>query len=92
MKIKPLVDNSRTTRFPVLNITASATARLPSLNLPPKRPAMWSSIPKKTRKSLNLKVKVDIIHRHERRENYSIAGHHLDSIYCVYYFSVSRLY
>ncbi|MPD06606.1 hypothetical protein E2C01_102427 [Portunus trituberculatus] len=77
-------------------ITASATARLPSLNLPPKRPAMWPSVAKKTRKSLTLKVKLDnIIHRHKKRENYSIASiarHHLAYIYCLYYFQVSRLY
>ncbi|MPC22929.1 hypothetical protein E2C01_015958 [Portunus trituberculatus] len=50
-------------------ITASAAARLLSLNLPPKRPAMLPSITKKTRKSLTLEVKLDIIHRHERQEN-----------------------
>ncbi|MPC17217.1 hypothetical protein E2C01_010065 [Portunus trituberculatus] len=67
--------------------TVSAAARLPSLNLPPKHPAMSLSIAKKTRKSLTLEVKLDIIHRHERGEkNNSIARHHLDSIYCLYYF------
>ncbi|MPC70618.1 hypothetical protein E2C01_064872 [Portunus trituberculatus] len=50
------------------HITASAAARLHSLNLPPKCPAMWPSVPKKTRMSLTLEVKLDIIHRHERGE------------------------
>ncbi|MPD00181.1 hypothetical protein E2C01_095637 [Portunus trituberculatus] len=50
-------------------ITASAAACLPSLYMPPKRPAMSPSIAKKTRKSHTLEVKLDIIHRHERREN-----------------------
>ncbi|MPC75342.1 hypothetical protein E2C01_069728 [Portunus trituberculatus] len=47
----------------------TAAARLPLLNLPPKYPAMLPSVAKKTRKSLTLEVKLDIIHRHERREN-----------------------
>ncbi|MPC82036.1 hypothetical protein E2C01_076679 [Portunus trituberculatus] len=34
--------------------------------MPPKRSAVSPSIAKKTRKSLTLKVKLDIIHRHER--------------------------
>ncbi|MPC48393.1 hypothetical protein E2C01_042165 [Portunus trituberculatus] len=68
IKIKPLVDNTLTTDSPVQNITASAAAHLPSLNLPPKCPAMWPSVPKKTRKSFTLEVKLDIIHRHERSE------------------------
>ncbi|MPC96984.1 hypothetical protein E2C01_092270 [Portunus trituberculatus] len=55
-----------TTPSPVQNITALAAAPLPSLNLPPKRPAMWPSLPKKTRISLTLEMKLDIIHRHER--------------------------
>ncbi|MPD01338.1 hypothetical protein E2C01_096859 [Portunus trituberculatus] len=54
-------------------ITASAAARLPLLNMPPKcpatSPAMLPSVAKKTRKSLTHEVKLDIIHRHERREN-----------------------
>ncbi|MPC33497.1 hypothetical protein E2C01_026849 [Portunus trituberculatus] len=53
---------------------------------------MLSSVAKKTRKSLTLDVKLDIIHRHERGEKTnSIARHHLDSIYCLYYFQVSKL-
>ncbi|MPC61713.1 hypothetical protein E2C01_055787 [Portunus trituberculatus] len=49
--------------------------------MPPKHPAtcpaMLLSVAKKTRKSLNLKVKLDIIHRHERGEKTnSIARHH----------------
>ncbi|MPC73815.1 CENPB DNA-binding domain-containing protein 1 [Portunus trituberculatus] len=49
--------------------------------MPPKRPAtnpaMLPSIAKKTRKSLTLKVKRDIIHRHKRSEKTnSIARHH----------------
>ncbi|MPC15576.1 hypothetical protein E2C01_008375 [Portunus trituberculatus] len=50
-------------------IAASPAACLASFNLPPKRPAMLPSVTKKTRKSLTLEVKLDIIHRHERREN-----------------------
>ncbi|MPC30311.1 CENPB DNA-binding domain-containing protein 1 [Portunus trituberculatus] len=46
--------------------------------MPPKRPAtsptMSFSIAKKNRKSLTLKVKLDIIHRHEKTS--SIARHH----------------
>ncbi|MPC20920.1 hypothetical protein E2C01_013883 [Portunus trituberculatus] len=42
-------------------------ARLPLLNMPPKRPAtsptMLPSFAKKTRKSLTLEVKLDITHR-----------------------------
>ncbi|MPC26959.1 hypothetical protein E2C01_020110 [Portunus trituberculatus] len=37
-----------------------------TLNMPPKCPAMSFNIAKKTRKSLTLEVKLDIIHRHER--------------------------
>ncbi|MPC47173.1 hypothetical protein E2C01_040910 [Portunus trituberculatus] len=46
----------------------------------------------KTRKSLTLQVKLDILHRHERSEktNNSIARHHLGSIYCLNYFQVSE--
>ncbi|MPC83245.1 CENPB DNA-binding domain-containing protein 1 [Portunus trituberculatus] len=49
--------------------------------MPPKRPAtspaMLPSVAKKTRKSLTLEAKLDIIHRHERSEKTnSIAGHH----------------
>ncbi|MPC64025.1 hypothetical protein E2C01_058135 [Portunus trituberculatus] len=55
--------------LPLLKIiTASAAVRLPSLNLPPKRPAIPPSVAKKTRKSLTLQVKLDIIHRHEARK------------------------
>ncbi|MPC58148.1 hypothetical protein E2C01_052143 [Portunus trituberculatus] len=47
-----------------------APARNLMLNMPPKcpptSPAMSPSIAKKKRKSLTLKVKLDIIHRHER--------------------------
>ncbi|MPC31417.1 hypothetical protein E2C01_024706 [Portunus trituberculatus] len=44
----------------------------------------------KTRKSVTLKVKLDIIHRHERGEKTNcIARHHLDSIYCRYYFQAT---
>ncbi|MPC95265.1 hypothetical protein E2C01_090467 [Portunus trituberculatus] len=54
---------------------------------------MSLSIAKKTRKSPTFKVKVDVIHRHEKGEKTnSIARHHIDSIYCLYYFQVSRLY
>ncbi|MPC58933.1 Non-structural protein NS1 [Portunus trituberculatus] len=49
-------------------ITASAAAHIPSLNLPPKRPAMSPSVAKKTRKSLTLEVKLDIIHKHKARK------------------------
>ncbi|MPC45606.1 hypothetical protein E2C01_039309 [Portunus trituberculatus] len=65
----PLVDKTRTTPPWFKTITASAAARLPSLNMPPKHPAMSLSIAQKTKKCLTLKVKLDIIHRHERREN-----------------------
>ncbi|MPC93059.1 CENPB DNA-binding domain-containing protein 1 [Portunus trituberculatus] len=49
--------------------------------MPPKcpatSPAMSPSIVKKTRKSLTLEVKLDIVHRHEREEKTnSIARHH----------------
>ncbi|MPC89039.1 CENPB DNA-binding domain-containing protein 1 [Portunus trituberculatus] len=45
--------------------------------MPPKRPAMSPSVGKKTRKSLTLEVKLDIIHRQERGEKTnSIARHH----------------
>ncbi|MPC36928.1 hypothetical protein E2C01_030398 [Portunus trituberculatus] len=54
---------------------------------------MLPSIAKMTRKSPTLEVKLDIIHRHERgQKTNSIARLHLDSIYCLYYFQVSRLY
>ncbi|MPC41096.1 hypothetical protein E2C01_034678 [Portunus trituberculatus] len=43
----------------------------------PKHPAISPSVAKKTRKSLTLQVKLDIIHRHERGEKTnSIASHH----------------
>ncbi|MPC66027.1 hypothetical protein E2C01_060169 [Portunus trituberculatus] len=55
--------------------------------MPPKRPAMSSSVAKKTRKSLTLKVKLDIIHRHERGEKTnSIASHHGLTPSTVYHF------
>ncbi|MPC58051.1 CENPB DNA-binding domain-containing protein 1 [Portunus trituberculatus] len=48
--------------------------------MPPKRPAtspaMSSTVAKKTRKSLILKVKQDIIHRHERGEKTNSIAHH----------------
>ncbi|MPC71107.1 hypothetical protein E2C01_065376 [Portunus trituberculatus] len=44
-----------------LQIVRPAPARLPSLNMPPKRPAMSPGIAKKIRKSLTLEVKLDII-------------------------------
>ncbi|MPC57991.1 hypothetical protein E2C01_051983 [Portunus trituberculatus] len=73
----PLVDKTRTTHSPFKTITASAAARLPFLNMPPKHPAMLHSITKKKRKSLTLEVKLDIIHRHEKGEKTnSIARHH----------------
>ncbi|MPC98895.1 hypothetical protein E2C01_094281 [Portunus trituberculatus] len=92
IKIKPLVYNTPTTHSLVQNINNITVNVLNRLNLPPKRSAMWPSVSKKTRKSLTLEVKLDIIHRHERQENYSNAHHHLASIYCPYYFQVSRLY
>ncbi|MPD04629.1 hypothetical protein E2C01_100327 [Portunus trituberculatus] len=52
---------------------------------------MWPSVAKKTRKSLTLEVKLDIIHRRERRENYCNTQC-LASIYCLYFFQISRLY
>ncbi|MPC89953.1 hypothetical protein E2C01_084918 [Portunus trituberculatus] len=59
--------------------------------MPSKRPAMSPSIAK-TRKSLTLEVKLDIIHRHERGEKTnSIAHHHLDSIYCLLFSSQQTL-
>ncbi|MPC59106.1 hypothetical protein E2C01_053123 [Portunus trituberculatus] len=58
---------SCTTRAPLTPQFKTLTAsRLPSLNLPPKCPVMWPSVPKTTRKSLTLKMKLDIIHRHKR--------------------------
>ncbi|MPC27318.1 hypothetical protein E2C01_020486 [Portunus trituberculatus] len=54
------------------SLSSPVAARLPSLNMPPKHPAtspaMLPSIAKKTRKSLTLEVKLDIIHRHEARK------------------------
>ncbi|MPC78055.1 CENPB DNA-binding domain-containing protein 1 [Portunus trituberculatus] len=45
--------------------------------LPATSPAMSPSVTKKTRKSLTLEVKPDIIHRHERgKKTNSIARHH----------------
>ncbi|MPC90292.1 CENPB DNA-binding domain-containing protein 1 [Portunus trituberculatus] len=48
--------------------------------MPPKwpttSPAMLPSIAKKTRKSLTHKVKLDIIHRHERGEKTNSIAHH----------------
>ncbi|MPC53112.1 hypothetical protein E2C01_046997 [Portunus trituberculatus] len=44
--------------------------------MPPKRPAMSPSVAKKTRKSLILKVKLDIIHRHERGEKTCLPWYH----------------
>ncbi|MPC09755.1 hypothetical protein E2C01_002376 [Portunus trituberculatus] len=69
-------------------------ARHLTLNIPPKRPATSPAMsPKKKRKSFTLEVKLDIIHRHERgQKTNGIAHHHLDSIYCLYYFQVSRPY
>ncbi|MPC29178.1 hypothetical protein E2C01_022399 [Portunus trituberculatus] len=53
----------------------------------------FKTITAPTRKSLTFEVKLDIIHRHEKgKKTNSIARHHLDSIYCLYYFQVSRLY
>ncbi|MPC96004.1 hypothetical protein E2C01_091238 [Portunus trituberculatus] len=49
-----------------------APVRHLTLNMPPKHPAtnpaMSPSVAKKTRKSLTLEVKLDIIHRHEARK------------------------
>ncbi|MPC78395.1 hypothetical protein E2C01_072880 [Portunus trituberculatus] len=56
----------------VKNNNSPAAVHLPLLNVPPKcsatSPAMSPSVAK-TRKSLTLEVKLDIILRHERREN-----------------------
>ncbi|MPC30312.1 hypothetical protein E2C01_023573 [Portunus trituberculatus] len=53
---------------------------------------MLRSVAKKTRKSLTLEVKLDIIHRLERGEKTnSIASHHGLTPSTVYYFEVSRL-
>ncbi|MPC55604.1 hypothetical protein E2C01_049546 [Portunus trituberculatus] len=67
--------------------------------MPPKHPAsspaMSPTIAKKTMKSLTLEVKLDIIHRHERGEKTNkqhCLPPWLDSIYCLYYFQVGRLY
>ncbi|MPC75394.1 hypothetical protein E2C01_069781 [Portunus trituberculatus] len=51
--------------------------------MPPKRPAMPPSVAKKTRKSLTLEVKLDIIHGHERGEktNSIVSLHLLSSIF-----------
>ncbi|MPC60393.1 hypothetical protein E2C01_054437 [Portunus trituberculatus] len=58
-----------------------------------KRPAMSPSVAKKTRKSLTLEVKLDIIRRHERGEKTnSIASHHGLTPSTVYHFQVGRLY
>ncbi|MPC27254.1 hypothetical protein E2C01_020422 [Portunus trituberculatus] len=71
----PLLDKTRTAHSPTLprslfkTITASAAACLPSLKMPPKRPATspaMSPSVAKTRKSLTLKVKLDVIHRYKR--------------------------
>ncbi|MPD06935.1 hypothetical protein E2C01_102772 [Portunus trituberculatus] len=53
---------------------------------------MSPSIAKKTRKSFTLKVRLDIIHRHEGdQKTNNIARHHLDSIYCVLFSSQQTL-
>ncbi|MPC31483.1 hypothetical protein E2C01_024773 [Portunus trituberculatus] len=53
---------------------------------------MSPSVAKKTRKSLTLEVKLDIIHRHEKGEKTnSIARHHLDSIYSLLFSSQQAL-
>ncbi|MPD03076.1 hypothetical protein E2C01_098694 [Portunus trituberculatus] len=66
----PLVDKTRTT-LPFPNFSSKqkqgpVPARHLTLNMPPKcpatSPAMSLSIAKKTRKSLTLEVKLDIIH------------------------------
>ncbi|MPD02257.1 CENPB DNA-binding domain-containing protein 1 [Portunus trituberculatus] len=44
--------------------------------MPLKRPAMSPSIAKKTRKSLTLELKLDIIYRQERGEKTSSIAHH----------------
>ncbi|MPC88658.1 Sodium-coupled neutral amino acid transporter 9 [Portunus trituberculatus] len=72
---------------------ASVAAHLPSLYMPPKRPAMSPSIAKKTGKCLTLEVKLDIIHRHERGEKTnSIASYHGLTPSTVYHFQVSKFY
>ncbi|MPC70518.1 hypothetical protein E2C01_064768 [Portunus trituberculatus] len=68
-KRKPLIPP-----FPALSSKQKqGSSRHLMLNLPPKRPAtspaMSLSIAKKTRKSLTLKFKLDIIQRHDKREN-----------------------
>ncbi|MPC72149.1 hypothetical protein E2C01_066443 [Portunus trituberculatus] len=65
--------------------------------MPPKHPAtspaMSPSIAKKTRKSLTLEVKLDIIHRNKRgKKTNSIACHYGLTPSTVYHFQVSRLY
>ncbi|MPC45752.1 CENPB DNA-binding domain-containing protein 1 [Portunus trituberculatus] len=69
--------------FPTLSSKqkqGTALARHLTLNTPPKRPAtspVMSPSIVKTRKSLTLEVKLDIIHRHKRGEKTnSIARHH----------------
>ncbi|MPD02071.1 Vacuolar protein sorting-associated protein 45 [Portunus trituberculatus] len=92
--LAPLMDKTHTTHSPLFKtITASAAARLPLLYMPPKRPAISPSVAKKTRKSLTLEVKLDIIHRHERvKKTNSIASHHGLTPSTVYHFQVSKLY
>ncbi|MPC90145.1 hypothetical protein E2C01_085117 [Portunus trituberculatus] len=57
----------------VQNKNGPAPAHHLTLNMPPKcpttSPTMLPSVAKKKRKSLTLEVKLDITHRHERREN-----------------------
>ncbi|MPC16286.1 Disrupted in renal carcinoma protein 2 [Portunus trituberculatus] len=52
----PVESRSRSSLSWTTHAPATATARLPSFNLPPNRPAMWPSVPKKTRKSLTLEA------------------------------------
>ncbi|MPD03009.1 hypothetical protein E2C01_098622 [Portunus trituberculatus] len=54
----------RTTHSPVQNNNSISNSSVFPRSIYHQRPAMWPSIPKKTRKSLTLKVKLDIIHRH----------------------------
>ena len=68
-------------QFETVSPTCNTNSSILQLTMPPKRPATSPakspSVPKKTRKSLTLEAKLDIIHRHERGEKTnSIARHH----------------
>ncbi|MPC85439.1 hypothetical protein E2C01_080216 [Portunus trituberculatus] len=75
----PFMDKTRTTLSPTLprsyfktktgSSTSSSSHAQHANKTPCNQPCKLPSIAKMTRKSITLKVKLDIIHRHERPEN-----------------------